>query len=112
MKDGYPIQWTVPEEGIGYEGNYCTILKGTKKLDLCKKIIDYLGSKDCSEFIGSLGYFPPRPGIASALYGMEKPKFINVDHAWAVKNKRKVVKMWKRGLEVCSTPFSAIFHPG
>ena len=104
LKDGYPIQWTVPEEGIGYEGNYCTILKGTKKLDLCKKIIDYLGSKDCSEFIGSLGYFPPRSGIASALYGMEKPKFINVDHAWAVKNKRKVVKMWKNKFMMKETP--------
>ena len=95
INDGYPIQWVIPAEGIGYEGNYCTILKGTKKLDQAKKIMDYLGTKDASEFLASMGYIPPRPGIPSALYGAAKPKFINVDHAWAVKNKKKVVKQWK-----------------
>ncbi len=95
INDGYPLQWVIPAEGIGYEGNYCTILKGTKKLDQAKKIMDYLGSKDASEFLASMGYIPPRPGIPSALYGAAKPKFIKVDHGWAVKNKKKVVKQWK-----------------
>lgn len=95
IKDGYPLQWSVPVEGIGYEGNYCTILKGTKKLGLCKKVMDYLGSVEISEFLGSMGYIPPRSGINSALYGAVQPKFIKLDHAWAVKNKRKVVKKWK-----------------
>ena len=95
INDGYPIVWTVPVEGIGYEGNYCTILKGTKKLALAQKVMDYLGSEDASQFLGSMGYIPPRPGIPSALYGAATPKFINLDHAWAVQNKRKVVKQWK-----------------
>jgi iron(III) transport system substrate-binding protein len=95
IQEGYPIVWTIPAEGIGYEGNYCTIFKGTKKLALCKKVIDYMGTKDCSEFIASMGYFPPRPGIPSALYGAEKPKFIKLNHAWAVANKKRVVKTWK-----------------
>jgi iron(III) transport system substrate-binding protein len=95
INDGYPLQWVIPAEGIGYEGNYCTILKGTKKFALCKKIMDYLGTEDASEFLASMGYIPPRPGIPSALYGAAKPKFIKVDHAWAVKNKKKVVKQWK-----------------
>jgi iron(III) transport system substrate-binding protein len=95
INDGYPLQWVIPAEGIGYEGNYCTILKGTKKLALSKKIMDYLGTEDASQFLASMGYIPPRPGIPSALYGAAKPKFIKVDHAWAVKNKKKVVKQWK-----------------
>lgn len=95
IKDGYPLIWSVPEEGIGYEGNYCTILKGTKKLDLCKKVMDYLGSEEISEFLGSMGYIPPRSGSKSALYGDVQPKFIDIDHAWAVKNKRRIVKLWK-----------------
>ena len=95
INDGYPLQWVVPAEGIGYEGNYCMILKGTKKLSLSKKVMDYLGTKDASEFLASMGYIPPRPGIASALYGAAKPKFIKLDHAWAFKNKKKVVKKWK-----------------
>jgi len=95
IKDGYPLQWTVPVEGIGYEGNYCTILKGTKKLELAKKIMDYLGSEEISKFLGGMGYIPPRAGTSSALYGEVQPKFIELDHAWAVKNKRKIVKQWK-----------------
>jgi iron(III) transport system substrate-binding protein len=95
IEDGYPIQWVVPVEGIGYEGNYCTILKGTEKLELCQKIMDYLGSKDASEFLASMGYIPPRPGIPSALYGAAMPKFIKLDHNWAVKNRSKIIKTWK-----------------
>lgn len=95
IKDGYPIQWVIPAEGIGYEGNYCAILKGTEKLELCKKIMDYLGSKDASEFLASMGYIPPRPGIPSALYGATTPKFIKLDHDWAVKNRSKIIKTWK-----------------
>jgi iron(III) transport system substrate-binding protein len=95
INDGYPIQWVIPAEGIGYEGNYCTILKGTEKLDLCQKIMDYLGSKDASEFLASMGYIPPRPGIPSALYGAAKPTFIKLDHDWAVKNRSKIIKTWK-----------------
>lgn len=95
IKDGYPIEWAVPSEGIGYEGNYCTILKGTQKLDQCKKIMDFLGTKEASEFIASLGYFPPRPGIESALYGKNKPSFIKLDHAWAVQNRSKILNEWK-----------------
>jgi len=48
INDGYPLVWTIPMEGIGYEGNYCVILKGTEKLDLCKKVMDYLGTEDAS----------------------------------------------------------------
>ncbi len=95
INDGYPIQWVIPAEGIGYEGNYCTILKGTQKLDLCKKIMDYLGTEDASQFLASMGYIPPRPGIPSALYGAATPRFIKLDHGWAVENRSKIIKTWK-----------------
>jgi iron(III) transport system substrate-binding protein len=95
INDGYPLQWVIPAEGIGYEGNYCVILKGTQKLDLAKKIMDYLGTKDASEFLASMGYIPPRPGIPSALYGATSPKFIDLDHSWAVKNRTKIILSWK-----------------
>ncbi|MEW6261781.1 MAG: extracellular solute-binding protein [Thermodesulfobacteriota bacterium] len=95
IKDGYPIEWAVPKEGIGYEGNYCTILKGTQKLALAKKIMDFLGSKEASEFIASMGYFPPRPGIPSALYGATKPAYIKLDHGVAVANRTKILNEWK-----------------
>jgi len=95
INDGYPIQWVIPAEGIGYEGNYCTILKGTKKLELSQKVMDYLGTEDASQFLASMGYIPPRPGIPSALYGAAKPTFIKLDHGWAVQNRSSIIKTWK-----------------
>lgn len=104
INDGYPLVWGVPEEGLGFEAQYVTILKGTKKLELCKKVVDYLGSQQLSEFLGSQGFFPPRPGIGSALYGKEKPKYINIDQGWAVKNKRRLIKDWKLRFMMKETP--------
>ncbi len=95
IKDGYPLEWKVPAEGIGYEGNYCVVLKGTQNLALCKKVVDYLGSRDCSEFIASMGYIPPRPGIASGLYGEKPPTYIKLDHGWAYKNQKAIMLNWK-----------------
>jgi hypothetical protein len=46
-------------------------------------------------FLASMGYIPPRPGIPSALYGAAKPKFIKLDHGWAVANRSKIIKTWK-----------------
>ena len=62
INDGYPIQWVIPAEGIGYEGNYCTILKGTKKLDLSKKVMDYLGTKDASTVLSFHGLYSTTAG--------------------------------------------------
>lgn len=95
INEGYPIEWAIPAEGIGYEGNYCTILKGTQKLELCQKVMDYLGTADASEFLASMGYIPPRPGIPSALYGTTTPQFIKLDHGWAVQNRSNIIKTWK-----------------
>ena len=95
IQEGYPIVWTIPIEGIGYEGNYTVILKGTKKLEACRKIMDWFGTQEFSEFLASYGYFPPRGGIASALYGAAKPTYIDLDHNWAVANRRRIITTWK-----------------
>jgi hypothetical protein len=42
-----------------------------------------------------MGYIPPRPGIASGLYGEKPPKFIKLDHGWAYKNQKKIMLDWK-----------------
>lgn len=95
IKDGYPIEWAIPKEGIGYEGNYCMILKGTQKLEQSKKIMDFLGSKEVSEFLAANGYIPPRPGIPSALYGAVAPTFVKLNPEWAVDNRKDILNTWK-----------------
>jgi len=95
IKEGFPIVWTIPEEGVGYEGNFTMILKGTKKLEASKRIINHLGTPKFQEFFSQFGYLVARPGYPGGLYGKDRPKFIKIDHAWAVENRAKILGQWK-----------------
>lgn len=95
IAQGYPVTWTIPREGTGYDGIFAFILKGTKKLDLAKKVIDALGSSEVSQVMGQIGCVTPRPS-ESTLYGKSVPKYIdNVDLVWAAENRAKWNDIWK-----------------
>ena len=73
------------------------ILKGTKKLDACKKIIDLLGTPEFSELMAAIGYVTPRPA-PNALYGKTLPKYIKLDLGKASDEKQKNNDIWKQKL--------------
>jgi iron(III) transport system substrate-binding protein len=95
LDDGYPLIWTIPEEGTGYDGTFAFILKGTKNLDVCKKVIDVLGTPEFSEIMAGIGYVTPRPA-ANALYGKNVPKYINLDLGQAAEDRPKNNDIWKQ----------------
>jgi iron(III) transport system substrate-binding protein len=97
IDDGYPLLWTVPAEGTGYDGTFALILKGTKKLDACKKIIDLLGSPELSQIMAEIGYATPRPA-ENKLYGKTLPKYIKLDLEKAADDKEKNNDIWKTKL--------------
>jgi iron(III) transport system substrate-binding protein len=97
LDDGYPLLWTVPEEGTGYDGTFALILMGTKKLDAAKKIMDVLGTPEFSALMAGIGYATPRPA-PNALYGSTPPKYIKVDLGKAADDKAKNNDIWKSKL--------------
>ena len=97
LDDGYPLLWSIPKEGTGYDGTFAMILKGTKKLDACKKIIDLLGTPEFSELMAAIGYVTPRPA-PNALYGKTLPKYIKLDLGKASDDKAKNNDIWKQKL--------------
>jgi len=97
LNDGYPLLWTIPREGTGYDGTFAMILKGTKKLDAGKKIIDLLGAPEFSELVAAIGYVTPRPA-PNALYGKTLPKYIKLDLGKASDEKPKNNDIWKQKL--------------
>ena len=97
LDDGYPLLWTIPKEGTGYDGTSALILKGTKKLDACKKIIDLLGGQEFSDLMAAIGYVTPRPA-PNKLYGKELPKYIKLDLGKAADEKEKNNDIWKQKL--------------
>jgi iron(III) transport system substrate-binding protein len=94
IDEGYPLIWSIPEEGIGYDGTYALILKGTKNMKECKKVIDVLGSQGLSDLMAGIGYMTPRPA-ENKLYGKVSPKYIKFDLGWAAENRPKWNDIWK-----------------
>jgi iron(III) transport system substrate-binding protein len=95
IDDGYPLIWTIPEEGTGYDGTFALIFKGTKKLDTAKKVIDVLGTPEFSELMAGIGYVTPRPA-PNALYGKKLPKYIKIDLGKAAEERPKNNDIWKQ----------------
>jgi iron(III) transport system substrate-binding protein len=97
IDDGYPLLWTIPQEGTGYDGTFALILKGTKNLDACKKVIDLLGGQEFSTLMAEIGYVTPRPA-PNKLYGAILPKYIKLDLGKAAEDKDKNNDLWKQKL--------------
>jgi iron(III) transport system substrate-binding protein len=97
IDDGYPLIWSIPKEGTGYDGTTAFILKTTKKLETCKKIIDLLGTQEFSNLMASIGYVTPHPA-PNKLYGSTLPKFVTLDLSKAADEKEKNNDIWKQKL--------------
>lgn len=97
LDDGYPLLWSIPKEGTGYDGTFALIFKGTKKLAASKKVIDLLGGQEFSNLMAEIGYITPRPA-ANKLYGKVLPKYIKLDLGKAADDKAKNNDIWKQKL--------------
>ena len=95
LDDGYPLLWSVPKEGTGYDGTYAFIFKNTTKADTCKKVIHVLGTPEFSQLMASIGYVTPRPA-PNALYGKNPPKYIKLDLEKAAEDRPKNNDIWKQ----------------
>ncbi len=94
IKEGYPLVWKAPREGIGAEGNVVMVVKGTKHLKEAKKLINFMGTEKFQRFFAQYGYLAARPGMKSSLYPSQ-PNFIEYDAAWAADNRDRILKIWK-----------------
>ena len=94
---GFPLIWAVPEEGIGYDGTFALIFKGTKAMDTCKKVIDVMGTPEFSSMMAKIGYVTPRPA-PNALFGEKTPRYIKLDLGYAAEMRPKWNDIWKEKL--------------
>lgn len=95
IDEGYPLEWTVCDQGTGYGSAGAFIFKGTDKLYTCQKIIDFEGTTEfCKFWSETAGYVTKDPAAIPALYG-GIPKYIpNIDQAWAIENKDRLIDEW------------------
>lgn len=96
IREGYPIEVSVPDEGIGYGSAGAIIMKGTPKLYTCQKVVDFIGTTEFLEFWSGLaGYVTKDPEVKSALYGGIPNYIPNIDQAWAVENRDRILDEWR-----------------
>lgn len=99
---GAPIDIVLPKEGSGWDMDTAAILKGTRKLEAAKRLMDFAASRKANElyarFVSQVaieGVAVPipnyPPGIAQAM--------ISNDLDWAAANRSRILAEWQRRYE-------------
>ncbi|GAI24537.1 unnamed protein product, partial [marine sediment metagenome] len=97
MKEDYPIVWGPLKEGFPYGGSFAYILKGTKEVYTCQKIIDFLGTPEILRLYADAGsYVTKDPTIIPAVYGDKLPTYVsNFNEEWFTKEKKRLLTEWE-----------------
>jgi iron(III) transport system substrate-binding protein len=93
LQQGFPILWTAPREGLGYEGNVVAIVKGTKQLEAARKIVNFAGTQKFQRWLAQFGYLTARDE-PNPMY-KTKPKLVDYSYEWAADNHARIVDTWK-----------------
>jgi iron(III) transport system substrate-binding protein len=107
--EGAPIDIVIPEEGIGWDMEATAIVKGTKKLDTAKTLVDWSVSEQANRLYNE-GY------AVIAIPELAKPvkffpddiqaKMIKNDFDWAASNRERILAEWQKRYDSKSEPKS------
>ena len=107
--EGAPIDLVFPKEGLGWDMEATAIVKGTKKLDAAKTLVDWTVTKKANEMY-SKGYaVVAMPGVAKPLKHLPadfESLLIKNDFAWAAKNRERILAEWSKRYDSKSEPKS------
>jgi iron(III) transport system substrate-binding protein len=104
---GAPLEVVIPTEGTGWEMEATAIVKGTKNLELAKKVADWVATKGANEIyaktyaivaLPEAGKYPPNyPAGAEKL-------MIKNDFAWMAENRERILAEWTKRYESKAAP--------
>ena len=98
-EEGAPIDIILPKDGLGWDMNAMAIVKGTKKADAAKKLVDWGISDAAVRLYGSTRAIASIPGYAQPLPYLPKDmdaRIMKQDFAWAAKNRTRILAEWER----------------
>jgi iron(III) transport system substrate-binding protein len=104
---GAPIEVIVPKEGVGWEMEATAIVRGTKNLDVAKRIADWGTTKEANELYSKTYAIVAHPEVrnvpahypANAEAGM-----IKNDLAWMAENRERILAEWSKRYEAKAAP--------
>jgi iron(III) transport system substrate-binding protein len=98
-KKGAPVDIVFPKEGLGWDIEAAGIVKGTKKMDAAKKLMDWIVSKDANEAYAKNFAIVAMPGVAPKLEFIPtnlESHLVKNDFAFAAKNRDKILAEWQK----------------
>ena len=104
---GAPVEIVIPSEGIGWDMEATAIMKGTKKLDAAKKLVDFTVSKDANIIYNSVYAVVAYPGVAKPVKNYPanvSSAMIDNDFEWVAANRMAILKEWQKRYDSKSEP--------
>ena len=96
---GAPIEGLMMKEGGGWDMDAAAILRGTKKPEAARRLMDFASSRKANELYASFVSQVAMPGIASHIpdypAGVAESMIKN-DFAWASENRTRILEEWVR----------------
>jgi iron(III) transport system substrate-binding protein len=104
---GAPLEVIIPAEGTGWEMEAVGIVKGTKKLDVAKKIADWAATKPANELYSKTYAAVAHPDVKN--YPPNYPadadkKMIKNDFVWMAENRERILGEWSKRYESKAAP--------
>jgi iron(III) transport system substrate-binding protein len=104
---GAPLEVIIPKEGTGWEMEATAIVKGTKNLDVAKKVADWGATKGASELYSKTYAIVGYPGVQNTPPNYppnaEKGMMKN-DLSWMAANRERVLAEWSKRYESKAAP--------
>ena len=104
---GAPIEIVLPKEGAGWDLEATGIVKGTKNLELAKKVADWGASKGASELYSkyyALVADPTVKNIPPNYPANAEAAMVKNDFAWMADNRDRILAEWSKRYESKSAP--------
>lgn len=106
-KSGAPIELVFPKEGLGWDIEASSIMKGTKNLDAAKKLLDWTVTKEANQMYANWWAIVAYPGVAKKLDGIPDgygKLLVKNDFAWSAKNRDKILAEWGKRYNAKAEP--------
>jgi len=104
---GAPIDLAFPSEGLGWEMEAASIVRGTDKLEAAQKLMDWVVTRDANRLYNENFAVVAMPGIAKPVKNYPADiadRMIDNDFEWAAVNRERILNEWQRRYDGKSEP--------
>ncbi|WP_417597556.1 putative 2-aminoethylphosphonate ABC transporter substrate-binding protein [Oceanospirillum sp.] len=106
-KKGAPLDVIYPQEGLGWDMEAASIVKGTKKLDAAQKLMDFAVSKEANKLYNKSFAVVAYPGVAQQIPYFPadaESLMMNNDFEWSASNRKQILSKWQSRYDSKSDP--------